>query len=333
MPDLDRRALLVGSVALGATAAVPAAAAQKSGQTSGQPDLSGKSILISGAATGFGRLGAEHYARLGAKVFATMRNLPRPEAEALQKLARDAKLDITLLEIDVLDDAQVAAGVSEAERLAGGAIDVLVNNAGVMITGPVEMQDPEALRLLFDTNLFGCQRMARAVLPAMRKARSGYIVNMASQAGRVVFPGLGAYSASKFAVESWAEQLAYEVATLGIGVGIIEPGGYPTRIMENSNASSVALRDREPDERKAAYPGFVAQMGKSVSTAVASDPMDIPHAIARLIATPPKDRPLRSAVASTPSPQDPINTVCADVQRKMLGSGPFSAASEIVLGA
>ncbi|MDD3799847.1 MAG: SDR family oxidoreductase [Novosphingobium sp.] len=298
----------------------------------GQPDLSGKSILVTGTSSGFGRLGAEYYARLGARVFASMRGLPRPEGEDLRQLAADEGLDITVLEIDVLDEGQIAAGVAEAERLAGGALDVLVNNAGIMITGPVEMQDMEAFRLLFETNLLAYQRMARAVLPAMRKARSGYIVNMASQAGRVIFPGLGVYSASKFAVESWAEQLAYELAPLGVGIGIIEPGGYPTKIMPNSNAPSAALKAREPEERQAAYPGLAAQMGVSGTSAPANDPMDIPRAIAELIAMAPAERPLRRAVAAGPSPQDPINTVCADVQRAMLEGSPFGPAVEAVLG-
>ena len=329
MPEFDRRSLLAGGAALGALAAIPspASAADKTGQ----PDLSGKSILITGTSSGFGRLGAEHYARLGAKVFASMRNLPRPEAEQLRQVASDSKLDLTVLEIDVLDDTRVTAGVKEAERLAGGALDVLVNNAGIMTTGPVEMQDMEALRLLFDTNVFACQRMTRAVLPAMRKARSGYIVNIASQAGRVIYPGLGAYSASKFAVESWAEQLAYELASLGVGIGIIEPGGYPTRVMENSNPRSTALKDREPAERKAAYPALAAQMGQS-SSAGPSDPMDVPRAIAELIAMKPQDRPLRRMVSSSPSPQEPINAACAQVQRQMLGSGPFAPAAKAVLG-
>ena len=157
MPQIDRRSMIAGGLAGIAATTIPHAANAGSGEN----DLTGISILITGASSGFGRLGAEHYARQGAKVFASMRNLPRPEADALRQLARDQKLDITVLEIDVRNDAQVAAGVKEAERLAGKPLDVLVNNAGIMITGPVEMQDMEAMNLLFDTNLFGFQRMAR----------------------------------------------------------------------------------------------------------------------------------------------------------------------------
>lgn len=327
MPQIDRRSMIAGGLAGIAATTIPHAANAGSGEN----DLTGISILITGASSGFGRLGAEHYARQGAKVFASMRNLPRPEADALRQLARDQKLDITVLEIDVRNDAQVAAGVKEAERLAGKPLDVLVNNAGIMITGPVEMQDMEAMNLLFDTNLFGFQRMARAVLPGMRRAKAGYIVSIASQGGRVIFPGLGAYSASKFAVESWAEQLAYETAMQGVTVSIVEPGGYPTRIMENSNTQSSSLKAREPAERVAAYPALAAQMGQSSSSSGAADPMDIPRAICEMIASKPVDRPLRKMVSHTPSPQEPINTVAAEVQYKVLSNGPFAAAGKAVL--
>ena len=111
---------------VGGAAATPALATFSAGCRAADPArLDGRSILITGAASGFGNLGALHYARLGAKVIATMRNLPRPEAEALARTARDEKLDITIVEIDVLDDSAVARGVAEhgdgLERLARGA--------------------------------------------------------------------------------------------------------------------------------------------------------------------------------------------------------------------
>ena len=112
-------------------------------------DLTGISILITGCSSGFGRLGAEHYARLGAKVFATMRNLPRPEAAELEALATSDALDITVLEIDVTQDDQVEAGVSAAIKAAGGKLDVLINNAGMSIAGPIEAQDMAATQLIF----------------------------------------------------------------------------------------------------------------------------------------------------------------------------------------
>ena len=131
-----------------------AACAQASdSQISKKIDLTGVSILITGCSSGFGRLGAEHYARLGAKVFATMRNLPRPEAAELEALAKSDSLDITVLEIDVTKDEQVTAGVEAAIKAAGGKLDVLINNAGMSIAGPIEAQDMEATSLIFDLSL------------------------------------------------------------------------------------------------------------------------------------------------------------------------------------
>ncbi|HCH93468.1 MAG TPA: short-chain dehydrogenase/reductase, partial [Erythrobacter sp.] len=111
------------------------------------------------------RLAAEHFARAGATVFATMRNTPRPEAEELMQLARDESLDIRVLRLDVPLDHEVSEAVASAEREIGRGLDVLVNNAGIGITGPVEVQDMEATKLAFDTNVLGYHRLARAVLP------------------------------------------------------------------------------------------------------------------------------------------------------------------------
>ena len=256
MPQLDRRRLL------GATAATTAALATASlplRASTEKPDLKGKSILITGSSSGFGRLGAEHFARLGAKVFATMRGLPRPEGEELRALAAADKLDIHLIEIDVLSDEQVAAGVAEAERINGGPLDVLVNNAGIGITSPVEVQDMEATRLIFDTNVFGCHRMARAVLPGMRARKAGQIFQVSSQLGRVIVPYSGHYSATKFALEAMSEQLAYELVPHNIDVTIIEPGGYPTEVWVNRNAYSRELKGRAGDIHTAGYPEQVAR--------------------------------------------------------------------------
>ena len=170
MPDLTRRTLLASAAA---TAALTATVTKAQSAMVPPDSLKGKSILITGTSSGFGRLMSEDFARKGAKVFATMRNLPRPEADELTALAETEELDLTVIEIDVTDDAQVASGVAQAEELAGGAIDVLINNAGISTAGPIEIQDMAATQLLFDTNVFGPHRMMRAALPGMRQAGSG----------------------------------------------------------------------------------------------------------------------------------------------------------------
>ena len=319
--SLDRRALLAGAAATAALAARPASAAQPVFS----PDISlkGKSVLITGCSSGFGRLTAELLARQGARVFATMRNLPRPEADELTALAKAEDLKLHVIGIDVTELDQVNAGVKEAERINGGPIDVLVNNAGIGITSPVEVQDMTATRLIFDTNVFGPHRMARAVLPGMRGQRSGLIIQISSQLGRVIVPYSGHYSATKFALEAMSEQLAYELVPHNIDVTIIEPGGYPTKVWVNRNAYSEDLRKRSLKSHADGYPRQMEQMGKEDGSGRTNDPMDVARAIAALIAQPPGTRPLRLPVSGGAIPQTPINTVTAQVQTGWLGNSPY----------
>lgn len=321
MPDFDRRTLLAGTAATGAF--IAAASVSAHDVLAPSPDLSGKSILITGSSSGFGRLGAEHYARLGARVFATMRNLPRTEADELRQLASDEGLDLHVIEIDVTSDEQVAAGVAEAERINGGGIDVLVNNAGIGITSPVEVQDMEATQLIFDTNVFGPHRTARAVLPGMRAKGSGQIFQISSQLGRVIVPFSGHYSATKFALEAMGEQLAYELVPHNIDVTIIEPGGYPTKVWVNRNIYTRALKERAEEKHLAGYPRAVASMGEEDGSGRSADPMDVPREIAKLVAAPAGTRPLRSAVHPGNKPQLAINEVTARVQVGWLGESGY----------
>jgi NAD(P)-dependent dehydrogenase (short-subunit alcohol dehydrogenase family) len=325
MTDVTRRQLLAGSAA--AVAAAPAFA-QGSGLAAA-PDLKGKAILITGTSTGFGHLAAQLFARSGAKVFATMRSLPRREAEALRRIARDERLDLTVLELDITKPDQVTRAVAAAEQAAGRGLDVVVNNAGVGISGPVELQDEAAMALMFDTNVTGAHRVARAALPGMRRNRGGLIINVSSQLGRVIAPNLGAYSATKFALEALSEQMAYELAPRGIEVSIIQPGGYPTAIWASGAKRTEALLARTPQDRKEGYPEL---MSNAVRTGGGStDPMDVPRAMAELIAMAPGTRPLRRPVHPGARPQEPINRVSAEVQRTMLGRGPFAPWAQAVL--
>ena len=327
---LNRRHLMLGA---SVTAATYIAACSKVSDASAQEgvDLTGISILITGCSSGFGRLGAEHYARRGAKVFATMRNLPRPEAAELEALAKSDNLDITVLEIDITKDAEVKAGVAAALKAAGGKLDVLINNAGMSIAGPIEGQDIEATQLIFDTNVFGAQRMARAVLPSMRAHKSGYIFNVTSQLGRVIIPGFGQYSPTKFALEAMSEQMAYEVSPFNIDVTIIQPGGYPTKIWFNQNAPSAALKSRLTKDVIDAYPQFTAGMGKREAGGGEADPMDIPRAISTAISQPQGTRPLRIALHPTARPQEAVNKISAEVQLAVLGNSPMGPLIKSVL--
>lgn len=326
--DVNRRALMAGAAIMATGFAAGPAMAQ---DDAADPDLSGLSILITGSSSGFGRLSAEHFARLGAKVFATMRNLPRPEADELTILASEEGLDITVIEIDVTSDEQVESGVAEALETAGGKLDVLVNNAGIAIAGPIEVQDMDATHLMFDTNVYGPQRLIRAVLPSMREAGSGLVFNVTSQLGRLVIPGYAQYSPTKFALEALSEQLAYETVAQGIEVTVIQPGGYPTKIWDNQVALSAELKARLPETLLQAYPVLTASMGVAGGSGAGTDPMDIPRAIAEIIAMPKGTRPLRRAVHPVARPQEPINDVSAQQQLAMLGNSGFGPMIKAVL--
>lgn len=320
--NIDRRQILALGLGAAAAASQSAAAQTTASAVDGAPDLSGKSILVTGSSSGFGRLGVEYYARQGAKVFATMRNVPRTEADELRDLASADTLDISVIEIDVTSDAQVDAGVAEALAANDGKLDVLINNAGISVGGPIEVQDMDATALIFDTNVYGSHRMARAALPSMRANGGGHIINISSQLGRLIIPGFGMYSATKFAVEAMSEQMAYELVPHGVDVTIIQPGGYPTNIWANNNANSAPLKDRSSKDLLDAYPELTAGMGARTGGG-STDPMDVPRAIAEIIAMPKGTRPLRKAVHPVARPQESVNATSAKAQVAMLGASPL----------
>jgi NAD(P)-dependent dehydrogenase (short-subunit alcohol dehydrogenase family) len=317
MQETDRRSILKSVAATGAAASLPTMV-----KASDKP-LSGKSILITGSSSGFGYAGALHYARAGAKVIASMRNLPRKEADELKAEAAKEKLDVHIIEIDVTSDEQVAKGVAAAEQIAGGALDILINNAGIGYAGPIELQDMAATKLIFDTNVYGPHRMARAVLPGMRKAKRGLIFNISSQLGRVIVPSAGHYSPTKFALEAMSEAMAYELVPHNIEVCVIEPGGYPTKVWVNRNQLAKELKDRLTAEEAAAYPALVSRMGVEDGSGRSADPMDIPRAIAEIAAMPAGNRPFRRAVHPGSKPQEAINKLAAETQVAWLGGSPF----------
>jgi NAD(P)-dependent dehydrogenase (short-subunit alcohol dehydrogenase family) len=178
--------------------------------------------LITGTSSGFGRALAEAALEKGDTVAGTLRN-PAALAE-FEKLAPGRAFGILL---DVTDEASVRAGVAEAEQKTGG-IDVLVNNAGYGFEGAIEEASLAQVRAQFDVNVFGAISMIQAVLPHMRKRKSGHIINVSSIGGLTAFPGVGVYNGSKFALEGISEALAKEVKPLGIKVTIIEPGSFRT---------------------------------------------------------------------------------------------------------
>jgi NAD(P)-dependent dehydrogenase (short-subunit alcohol dehydrogenase family) len=318
-----RRELLAVAGAVAATAAASGAA-----RAQGSPDFSGKSALITGTSSGFGRLTALHLARSGATVVASMRQMKggkRPEAQELADIASSEKLKLSLVEIDVMNSVQVKTGVAKAEEAAGGSLDLLVNNAGIGMGGPVEINDEEAVLTQFNTNILGYYRVARAALPAMRAKREGLIVNISSQLGRLVLPNIGIYCATKFGVEAMFEAMAYELAPFGVEVTIIQPGGYPTKIWDNGRRYAAEMMERIDDERKDAYAAHVEMARGLMSGEYATDPMDVPRAIAEIFAMPPGKRPLRRPVHPNTQGTTAANNAMAQIQAGVLGGGAYKA--------
>ena len=325
----SRRALLAAAPLAAATAPALAAEVLPAGA------LKGWSVLITGASSGFGRLTALHLASLGAHVIASMRNLQggrRPEAVSLKAEAADLPGRLDLVEIDVVRPDQVISGVAAAERLAGGGLDVLVSNAGIGLSGPLELHDEAAMEAEFQTNLLGGLRMARAVLPGMRARKAGLILPVSSQLGRIVMPNMGGYCSGKWGLEAAFEAMAYELAPLGVEVTIVQPGGYPTRIWETGAKAVEAMIARNEPERVQAYAQYIAITRASMTAPRRSDPMDVAHAIAALIALPAGDRPLRRPVHPDTSVTTAVNKALSDVQDRVLSRGPYAAWRAAVSG-
>jgi NAD(P)-dependent dehydrogenase (short-subunit alcohol dehydrogenase family) len=188
-------------------------------------------VLITGCSSGIGLLTAVELAGRGDRVVATMRDPGK--AGPLREAADRAGVDVTVVPLDVNDGDSVRQGVAEAER-AVGPLDVVVNNAGIEVKGPIEeVDDDEALRQL-DTNVLGPLRVIRVVVPGMRERRSGTVVNVSSLAGLVARPFAGLYAASKHALEAMSEALALELRPFGVRVAVVEPGQFPTNIGANA---------------------------------------------------------------------------------------------------
>jgi short-subunit dehydrogenase len=172
-------------------------------------------ILITGCSSGIGKAAAEQLCRAGHMVYATAR---KPES-----LAALAELGCRTLALDVDDEASMANAVREV-----GDVDVLINNAGYGLYGPIEQVGMDEVRRQFETNVFGLVRLTQLVLPAMRAQRRGRILNLSSMGGRTTLPGGGFYHASKYAVEAISDALRIEVRRFGIDVVLIEPGVVKT---------------------------------------------------------------------------------------------------------
>lgn len=203
-------------------------------------DWAQETWMITGTSSGFGREIATAVLERGGRVVATAR-----KAEALQALAARAPDRVLCLGLDVGNPEQITQAVAAAVARFG-AVDVLVNNAGYGLIGPVEQLTDADVRQLFEVNFFGLVSMTRSLLPHMRHRQHGFIVNISSAAGMGGHPGSACYCASKFAVEGFTESLRAEVAPLGIGVMAVEPGFFKTEFGRNAQLRTDILPEYQP---------------------------------------------------------------------------------------
>lgn len=237
-----------------------------------------KTAVVTGSSSGFGFLTALELAKEGYTVLATMRNLTK--GNALLKQAEENALEgsIILQELDVTSEGSISK--LKDVLLEIGRVDVLVNNAGFAGAGFIEEIPISEYKAQFDTNVFGMISVTQAVLPLMRKQKSGTIINMSSISGRMGFPGLSPYAASKYAVEGWSECLRLEMNPFGVKVVLLEPGSFQTNIW--SSGKQVTEMSQRPDSP------YAVEMKKleaytEKSTETYGDPLEIAKSIAAIV--------------------------------------------------
>ena len=230
-------------------------------------------VLISGCSSGIGAATAETLVRAGHTVYATARRT--------ETLAGLEALGCHALVLDVTSEDSMIAAVKAVEA-DHGKVGTLINNAGFGEYGPIEEADLDRVRTMFETNVFGLARLTQLVLPAMRRSRSGRIVNIGSMGGRITFPVGGFYHASKYAVEAISDALRVEVKPFGIDVILVEPGLIRTNFESRVNES---LEMGSPSHGEdTAYADLLAASDKSTTSGYASDFMTTsPEAVAAVI--------------------------------------------------
>jgi NAD(P)-dependent dehydrogenase (short-subunit alcohol dehydrogenase family) len=247
-----------------------------------------KSVVITGASTGIGAACALHLDRLGWRVFAGVRK--QADADALKA---EASPQLTPIALDVADTVSISTAASAVAGAVGQAgLAGLVNNAGIVVPGPIELLPLPDLRRQLEINVVGQVAATQAFLPLIRVGR-GRIVNMGSIAGRMATPFTGAYGASKFALEALTDALRLELLPWGISVSIIEPGAVATPIWEKSAKTAEAMLGAVPRESFALYADAMQAVREAAAQAAknAIDPSEVARAVEQaLTATKPRTR-------------------------------------------
>src|SRR5918912_3181641 len=218
-----------------------------------ESSTSQKVAIVTGSSTGIGYETSLALARDGFLTYATMRNLNK--AEDIKSAATKESLPIRIKQLDVIDDISVKNAVQAISSETGGRIDVLVNNAGYGLNGAFEDLAMDEIKAQYETNFFGLIRVTQAVIPTMRRRKSGTIVNISSGAGLFGIPSGSAYVSTKFAVEGLSESISYELEPFGIKVVLVEPGVIRTNF--------VTVIAKKSQDRNSPYSQMMKKMASS----------------------------------------------------------------------
>ncbi len=279
-------------------------------------------IVITGASSGFGALTARTLAREGHVVYAGIRDTMGRNAKAVAEIvafSRDNNVDLRSVELDVVSDASIAAGIAKVLEEAG-RLDVIIHNAGHMSFGPAEAFTPEQYAELFDINVLSTQRVNRAVLPHMRKRGKGLVVWVSSSSTRGGTPPyLAPYFAAKAAMDSLAVSYASELARWGIETAIIVPGAFTKGTNHFAHSGSPADAARAAEYNDGPYKGVPEQalQGLAALEPADADAGAVATAIAKVIAMPFGKRPFRTHIDPSEDGAEVVNGVADRVRAEM----------------
>lgn len=276
-----------------------------------------KKVIITGSSSGFGLKAAKDFADKGNQVFATMRDPDGKNAEKKAELEGHSA-HIKVVDMDVTDEASISNAIDNIIAEVGN-IDILINNAGIMYLGITEAFSVEQARFQMETNYFGAIRTMQAVLPSMRKAGSGLIINTSSLVGRVSPPFFGTYTATKHALEGYSQALRYEVSPFGVDVVMVEPGPFWTGLLSSGQVNPPA--HSEVLETYGELAGVPNAMGENFAQMLQSedapDPQWVVDAYLKLAEIPFGKRPTRTVVGITWG-VDKINDLTQPIQDGVL---------------
>jgi NAD(P)-dependent dehydrogenase (short-subunit alcohol dehydrogenase family) len=278
-----------------------------------------KTILISGASSGFGAMTARALAEAGHTTYASMRDIDghsKQAAEDAAKYAREHDVDLRTVEMDVSDQLSVDSAVAEVLREAG-RLDVVVHNAGHMVLGPIEAFPPDQLADIYDTNVISTQRVNRAVLPHFRQQRDGLLVWVGSTSTRGGTPPyLGPYFAAKSGEDALAVTMSVEVSRFGIETTIIVPGAFTT----GTNHFAHAGHPQDDDIATAydkLYPNLMDDVAKRLADlAPDADPSEVARQIVRVVDLPKGQRPFRVHIDPANDGAEEVSAVADPVRER-----------------